>query len=42
MQFLDNGASLNEYVRKNKQYRKHNPKRVVVDNPYNGESKKQI
>ncbi|KAM3134056.1 hypothetical protein pb186bvf_013782, partial [Paramecium bursaria] len=40
--FLKKGAQLNEYVRKNKQFRKHNPKKVVTENPYNAESKKQI
>ena len=39
MQFLDNGASIKEYVTKNKQYWKHNPNKIVVNNPYNSESK---
>ena len=40
--FLDCGASLDEYVKKNKLLRKHNPKRVVTENHYNSERKKQI
>ena len=40
--FFDKGASLNEYARKIKQFRKHNLKKVFTDNPYNSESKKYI